>query len=336
MTNQSTRRGIRRREFIAGLGAAGVLSIAADAQPTGNTAVLGFLAAGSPQAFAPFVAAFQEGLKEAGFVDGQNLTIEYRWAEGRYERLPALADELVRQRVTVLASVGGDVSARAAKAATSTIPIVFATADDPVATGLVASLSHPAGNLTGVTWRGAELRGKNLELVHELLPALSVVAVLLNPKHPNAGVQLSNVQEAARTLGKTVRVLPASNAGEIETAFVTVSREKLGALIINPDPMFAIQRAQIVDLAARRAIPTVYFLREFVVAGGLMSYGSSLTGAYKLTGSYAGRLLQGAKPADLPIQQSTRIELVLNLKTAKSLGLTVPNTLLGRADEVIE
>ena len=298
--------------------------------------MLGFLGSGSPKPFASYVTAFLRGLEEAGYVDGRTVSIEYRWAEGRYDRLPALADELVRKPVDIIATVGGNVSAIAAKNATSTIPIVFATADDPVSTGLVSSLSRPAGNLTGLTWLGGGLGAKGLEFLHELMPSVSVIGVMINPKHPNVDVQTKIASEAAASLGKTVRFVNASTDREIEAAYAALVNEKIGAVILTTDPIFNNQRQQIIALEAYHLLPTVYFLREFVVEGGLMSYGASLKDAFHRSGTYAGRILKGAKPGDLPIEQSTKVELVINLKTAKALGVNFPFTLLGRADEVIE
>lgn len=276
------------------------------------------------------------GLKEGGFVDGQNLTIDYRWAEGHFERLPALAAELVRRPVDVLFAAQGNVSALAAKRATSTIPIVFVTADDPVATGLVASLSRPGGNLTGVSRLGTALVAKNVELVHQLLPSVTTIGLLVNPKRQTAQAQIKNAQDAAAALGKTMRVLQGSDARQIDAAFKTIASERIGGLVVPFDPVFNIHRRQIVALAAQQALPTAYSLRESVTSGGLMSYGDSATESYKLGGDLAARLLKGAKPSELPVQLTTKLELVINLKTAKALGLTIPITLLGRADEVIE
>ena len=326
---------MKRRDFISALGAAAAWPLTARAQPARHHAV-GFLANGTPQAFAPDVAGFLEGLKEAGFVDGRNLKIEYRWSEGQLERLPGLAAELAGRPVDVLATAGGNVSAVAAKQATSAVPIVFVTAADPVATGLVASLNRPGGNVTGVTWLGVDVLGKNMELMHELLPAVSVIGVLMNPKNTIVETQMKNARAAASATGKTIRALHASSDREIDAAFDTVAAERIGALLIATDPMFNIHRKRIVGLAARHAVPAVYFFRQFVADGGLMSYGSGVTEAYKVSGGYVGRILKGARPADLPVQQTTKVELVINLKTAKSLGLTFPNTLLGRADEVFE
>ena len=326
---------LKRREFITLLGGAAVAwPVVARAQQA--MPMVGYLGSGSPKTFGPHVKGFLNGLKRGGFIDGQNVKIEYRWAEGQFDRLPALAAELVQQRVDVLATTGGNVSALAAKRATSTIPITFLTADDPVSSGLVASLSRPGGNMTGVTWLGAELGAKNLELIRELLPSATKIGVLVNPKRPTADAQLKNIQDAAKVMGKTIRILPAVTKDDIESTFNTVASEHLGALVVASDPLFLINSAQILRLAASNAVPTVYFLRQFVDADGLMSYGASLEDASRLCGDYAARILKGAKPADLPVQQSTKVELVINLKTAKALGLAVPLPLLGRADEVIE
>lgn len=324
---------MKRRDVIAGLGATAVWPLAARGQ---TRPVVGFLGSVSFKTFTAHVDGFLLGFKESGFVDGRNVAIEYRWAEGQFDRLPALAAELVRRPVDLLVTVGGNVAALAAKRATSTIPIVFLTGDDPVVSGLVSSLSRPGGTMTGVTWLGGELGAKNLELMRELLPAVSVIGVLLNPGRPTAEAQLKNAQDAARSVGKTLRVFHASAKADFATAFEQARSENIGAMFIASDPLFLIDVNHMVELAGRHAIPTVYFLREFVAAGGLMSYGADIVSAAKLCGEYAGRILKGAKPADLPVQQSTKVELVINLKTAKALGLTIPLTLLGRADEVIE
>ncbi len=327
---------MKRRDLIAGLGAAAASSVfqplttSAQSQP-----VIGFLGNGSADGFVPHVAAFRQGLKDAGIADGQHV-IDFRWAAGHSERLPALAQELVRRPVDVIATIGGIVTARAAKAATSTIPIVFVTADDPVATGLVASLSRPDANLTGVARLNVELSGKTLEVMHELVPAAPVIGLLINPQRLTAETQLRNAQVAAKSFGKTIRVLHASSEREIDAVFETIAVERIGALIVNTEPLFNNRTTQIVALAARRGVPTIYFQREFVTAGGLISYGSSLPEVYRQSGEYTGRILKGAKPADLPVQQATKVELIVNLKTAKTLGLIIPITLLGRADEVIE
>ena len=326
---------MRRRDVITLLGGVAAWPLAAHAQQPARP-VVGFLSVLSPGPFAPFVAAFRAGLKEGGFVEGQNVAIEYRWAEGQSDKLPGLAADLVRRPVAVIATAGGIVTANAAKAATSTIPIVFGAADDPVASGLVASLNRPGGNITGVNWLGGGLRAKNLELLAELVPNAATFAVLFNPKNPNIDSQLKNTQEAASTLGRKLEVVTASSSGEIDAAFAAVVQAKASGLIVATDPLFADQRDRIVALAARHAVPAVYFLRAFVAAGGLMSYGSSLADAFRLVGGYTARVLKGDKPANLPVQQSTKVELVINLKAAKALGVTFPNTLLGRADEVIE
>jgi putative ABC transport system substrate-binding protein len=298
--------------------------------------VVGFLGTGTHDAIARSVAGFQAGLKEVGFVDGQNLTIDYRWAEGQYERLPTLAAELVRRPVDVLFAAQGNVSALAAQRATSTIPIVFITSDDPVGTGLVASFNRPGGNLTGVARLGTQLGAKNLELLHQLLPTVPLVGLLLNPKRPTAAAQIKSVRDAASTLGKTIRVLPASEERGIDTAFKTAASEHIGGLLVPFDGAFNSRRNQIVALAAQYAIPAAYSVREFISAGGLMSYGDDSAESYKLCGRLTARILKGAKPADVPVEQAAKLELVINLKTAKALGLTIPITLLGRADEVIE
>jgi len=325
---------IRRRDLIAMVGAAAAWPLAAQAQQPA-VPVIGFISTASAKAIASNVAAFLQGLKDFGFVEGQNLAIEYRWAEDHYDRLPALAAELVRRRVAVIVA-STSVATRAIKAATATIPIVFTTAEDPVAAGLVASLNRPGGNLTGVTFIGATLRAKNLELLHELVPALAMVGVLVNPNNPNTKPQLRDLQAAASKLGKTIHVLNAGTEGDIDTAFAALVQQQIGALIVGTDPVFTGRRDQLVALAARHQVRTVYFSRDFAEAGGLMSYGASLVNAFRLAGTYTGRILKGEKPADLPVQQATKIELVVNLKTAKALGIAIPPSLLARADEVIE
>jgi putative ABC transport system substrate-binding protein len=324
---------MRRRELIALLGGAAVWPALGRAQAR---PVVGFLGSVSFKTFTAHVDGFLQGFKDSGFVDGRNVAIEYRWAEGHFDRLPSLAEELVRRRVDLIVTVGGNVAVLAARHATSTIPIVFLTADDPVASGLVSSLSRPGGTMTGVTWLGGELGAKNLEVMRELLPAVNVIGVILNPTRPTAEAQLKNAQDAAHAIGKTLRVFHATNLGEVAAAFELAASDKIGALFIASDPAFLVDVNRVVEIASQHAIPTVYFLREFVVAGGLMSYGADIVSAAKLCGEYASRILNGAKPAELPIQQSTKVELVINLKAAKSLGLTFPITLLGRADEVIE
>ncbi len=326
---------MKRREFIGALvtGAALLPRRAARAQ---GTRTVGFLASGSRETFVTVVTGFQAGLKEAGFADGQNVAIEYRWGNGQFGLLPSLADDLAKRPVDVIVTMGGNVAAQAARRATSTIPIVFLTSDDPVASGLVQSLSRPGANMTGVTWLAVELGTKNLELIGELLPTTSNIAALVNPNRPTAETQIRNASGAAKALGKTLRILTAGTKDDIEAAFRTIASDNIGALFITVDPLFIVNRLQIIASAAKQAIPTVYFQREFVDLGGLMSYGANAHDAAKLCGGYAGRILKGDNPGDLPVQQSTRIETVINLRTARALGLTVPATLLARADEVID
>jgi putative ABC transport system substrate-binding protein len=326
---------MRRRDFITRLGSAAFAwPLAARAQQKAMP-VIGFLSGASAGPYAPFVAAVHEGLSESGYVEGQNLTIEYRWAEGHYDRLPALAADLVGRNVDAIL-VGGDEPARAAKSATSTIPIVFGIGADPVAAGFVASLARPGANLTGVTIIVAELTPKRFELLSELVPEARVIALLVNPNNANAGHNVQDAQDAARTKGVRLPILNAGTEGEIDVAFAALAQLRAGALLVGADPFFFGRREQIVALAARYAIPAINFEREFTVSGGLISYGTSLASVYRQIGIYAGKVLKGAKPADLPVQQPTKFELVINLKTAKVLGLTVPQTLLARADEVIE
>jgi putative ABC transport system substrate-binding protein len=276
------------------------------------------------------------GLAKAGYVEGQNVTIEYRWAEGHYDRLPALAEDLTRRRVTVIVTMGGEPSALAATAATQTIPIVFNSGGDPVEAGLVASLNRPGGNATGATMLAVELGPKQLEILQELVPKIAVIAVLVNPTIVLAEKEAKDATASARALGKQVHIVNASSEGEIETAFGNLMERRAGALMVAPDPFFFARREQIVALAAHYAVPAIYFLREFPEAGGLMSYGTSLAGVYEQVGLYAGRILKGEKPADLPVVQPTKFEFVINLKTANALGLDVPPSLLATADEVIE
>jgi putative ABC transport system substrate-binding protein len=279
--------------------------------------------------------AFRQGLSEAGYVEGQNLAIEYRWAEGHYDRLPALAADLVGRKVDLIMATSPP-SALAAKGATSTIPIVFRSGADPVRDGLVASLARPGGNLTGVSFIADELTAKRLELLSELVPRAGVIALLMNPNNATAERVIRDVQEAARTKGLQLHVLKASSESEIDTAFASLVQLHAGALVVGADPFLSSRREQIVALASRRAVPSIYAWREFAASGGLISFGPSLTSAFRLVGHYAGKVLKGAKPADLPVQQPTTFELVINLKTAKALGLTIPPSLLQRADQVIE
>ena len=295
--------------------------------------MIGFLGSGSSDPVA--VAAFAQGLKDTGFIESNNISIEWRWAEGQYNRLPSLAGELVSRGVAVI--VGFDAPASfAAKAATKTIPIVFATGADPIKTGLVDSISRPDGNLTGVSILTSTLGPKRLELLHELLPSTSTMALLVNPGNPNVGADAPETEAAANALGRRLEVLTASTERDLEAAFATMVKRQAGALVVMPDPLFFARREQLVALAARYAVPTIYPFREFAVAGGLMSYGGSLPDVYRPMGIHTGKILKGAKPADLPVMQAVKIELVINLKTAKTLSLTFPITLLGRADEVIE
>jgi putative ABC transport system substrate-binding protein len=282
------------------------------------------------------VAAIRQGLKEVGYVEGQNVALDFRWADGRYNRLPAYAAELVRRRVTVIVTTGGDPAAQAAKAATAIVPIVVVSGSDPVKVGLVASLNRPGGNITGVYLLLLGLGAKRLGLLYELVPAANPIGVLVNPNFADAQTQLRDVEDAAQSLGLKLVVLNASTELEIDTAFADLARQKIGAVLVVSDPFFTIRRVQVAALAARHAIPAVYELREYVVAGGLMSYGPSLAEGYRLGGIYAGKILKGAKPADLPVMQPTKFELVINMKTAKELGLTIKPGILAIADEVIE
>lgn len=328
---------MRRREFMTLVGgAAAAWPLAATAQQAAMP-VIGSLNAGSLDGYANHTVAFRQGLKEAGFVPGQNVTIEYRWAAGHYDRLPALAADLVSRRVTVLFASGGNVSVRAARATTATIPVVFTSGADPVQAGLVASLNRPEGNMTGISFAGRALGPKRLELIRELLPTAAKIAVLHNPRNPLRPVELADLQAAAATLGQQLHLLTASNIAEIDQAFVQLGQQKPDALALNGDIFFTSQRDLIVALAARHRIPTIYHAEEFARAGGLISYGASVAAAYRQAGVYTGRILKGAKPADLPVLLPTKFDLVINLKTAKALGLNVPEPfLLFRVDEVIE
>jgi putative ABC transport system substrate-binding protein len=323
---------MRRREFITLLGGAAAWPLTARAQqPT--LPVIGFLHSGSAS---PAHAAFHGSLNETGYVDGRSVRIDYRYAGGDYDRLPALAADLVRRQVAVLAASGGVHTALAAKAATATIPIVFANGSDPVKFGLVASLNRPGGNVTGVSFFTAQLEGKRLGLLRELVPQATAIAALVNPANANADNQSKELKEAARTLGLQLHVLNAGSEREIETAFATLAQIRAGALAVASDPFLFARRQQLIVLAARHAVPAIYEWREFAEAGGLVSYGTSLTEAYRQAGSYAGRILKGEKPSDLPVVQTTKFEFVLNLTVAKVLGLDVPPGLSARADEVIE
>ena len=299
--------------------------------------VIGLLGGTSLDGFAERMRGFHQGLKEAGFTDGENVAIEFRWAENKLDRLPALADELVRRQVAVIVAVGGTVPAIAAKAATANIPIVFAIGEDPVKLGLVTSLSRPGGNVTGINFFIGELAAKRLELLRELVPTIKRVAVLINPANTaRAESNRREAETAARAIGLQVQIFETSNAGEINTAFATLARERPDALFVSPDPFFTVRRVQLATMAARHAIPTSFATRDLVEAGGLMSYGTDLNDATRQAGVYTGRLLKGAKPGDLPVVQSTKFELVVNHQTARMLGLTVPQSLIATADEVIE
>jgi ABC-type uncharacterized transport system substrate-binding protein len=325
---------MKRRAFITLFGSTAFLRpLAVRAQQKATPAV-GFLHSASPGPYAPFLAAFHQGLSETGYVEGQNLAIEYRWAENRYDQLPALAADLVGRKVDVIAAITPP-SALAAKEATSTIPIVFGTADS-VAEGLVASLARPGGNLTGFSNILGELTPKRLELLSELVPQAKVIALLVNPHYPNTERIIRDVQEAARAKDLQLDILKASSESEIDAAFATLVQLPAGALLVGNDPLFTGRRDQLVALASRAAVPAIYHWREFAAAGGLISYGPSLTAINRQVGIYVGKILNGAKPTDLPVQQPTKFELVINLKTAKALGLTVPESLLAHADEAIE
>jgi putative tryptophan/tyrosine transport system substrate-binding protein len=327
---------MRRREFIAFVGSTAVAwPLMARAQPPAMP-MIGFLSAGTFESTRDYVAAFHRSLADGGFTEGRNVGIEYRWSEDHNDRLPALAEDLVRRQVTVIVAASTPASL-AAKAATQTIPIVFAVGTDPVGVGLVASLAHPGGNITGVTNLNVELFKKCFELMYGLMSPAVTIAVLINPANiAQAATERATVQDAAHALGARVLFLNASTAAEIESAFEVLVGQRVGTLVVSGEQFFLTQRNRLVELAAQHAIPTIYAFREFPIAGGLMSYGADFTEPYRLLGGYAGRILKGEKPTDLPVQQATKVELVINLKTAKTLGLNIPLPLLGRADLVIE
>jgi putative ABC transport system substrate-binding protein len=325
---------MNRREFISFAAAAAAWPRAARAQQA--MPVIGMLGATTAQGYAAQLAAFRRGLAEVGFVEGRDVAIEYRWAEDQYERLPELAADLVRRHVAVIATIGGNAASVAAKAATRTIPVVFHGSVDPVEAGFVASLNRPGGNLTGVVTLNIDTGQKRLELMHELVPTASTIALLLNPTNTVAETQTKDLQAAARTLGLELHVLHATTEREFEPAFADLMRLRAGGLVIGTDGFLVSSSEQLAALTLRHAVPAIFQYRAFVEAGGLMSYGGSVTDSYRLSGVYTGRILKGEKPADLPVQQATKVELIINLKTAKALGLTVPLPLLGRADEVIE
>jgi len=327
---------MRRREFITLFsGAVATWPLAAGAQQPAIP-MIGFLSSGSSDAYAEYAAGFREGLKQFGYVEGQNVAIEYRWAEGQYDRLHDLAADLVRRQVAVIVASGGPPPAVAAKTATSTIPIVFSSIDDPIKLGLVASLNRPSGNATGMSLFRTELVAKQLELLRELMPKVHVIGVLVNPTSPNAESYVSDIREAARILDRQLSIANASSTADIDAAFQTFAQQGVGALLVTADTLFNNQRDQLVALAVRFRLPAVSQFREFAVAGGLISYGTNVTDVYRQIGLYTGRILNGDKPADLPVVRPTRFDLVINLKTAKVLGLDVPSILLARADEVIE
>jgi putative ABC transport system substrate-binding protein len=330
---------MKRREFIALLGGGGLLLAVKVRRARGQQPampVIGFLGGGSPDKDAKRVGAYRQGLSETGYVEGKNVAIEYSWAEGQYDRFPDLATDLVRRQVNVIAALGGTPSAQAAKIATTSIPIVFETAVDPVEFGLVKSLNRPGGNLTGVTILSVELGPKLLELLHELVPAATVMALLVNPTNPISETVSRDARAAARTLGLQLHVLQASTEREFDTVFATLVELHVGALAIGPDVLFTNGSAKLAALMLRHALPAIYPIREFAAAGGLISYGPSIAETWRLMGIYTGRILKGEKPADLPVQQVTKVELVINLRAAKALGVTFPLTLVARADEVIE
>jgi putative ABC transport system substrate-binding protein len=329
---------MKRREFITLLvGAGGVWPLAVQAQQPAMP-IVGFLHIYSPddEGALRYVAAFRQGLKEAGFAEGQNVAVEYRWAQGHYDRLPGLAADLVRREVAVLAATGGEPSPQVAKAATQTIPIVFTANGDPVAQGLVPNLNRPGGNVTGVTIFGAASVTKRLQLLHELVPQVAVIGFLTNPNHPNSNIEIKAVQIAARTLGKEILVFNASSESELDNAFASMAQQQVGALVGGSDTFLTNRRDQISSLAAHYRIPAISYVREYAQAGGLMAYGNRVEDMYRLVGIYAGRILKGEKPGDLPIQESTKFELLINLKAAKALGIEIPISMQLLADEMIE
>jgi len=326
---------MRRRDFIAFLGSSAVAwPLAARAQQ--SLPVVGFLSSRSPEESAHLVEAFRGGLKDGGFIEGQSVTFEFRWARGDYDRLPALAAELVNRRVSVIAAVGGDPSNKAAKQATATIPIVFATGSDPVQAGLVESFNRPGGNATGLTTSTNLMEPKRLGLLRELAPGVSLVGALVNPNFPAAVRQAGDIAQAARTVGQRILIANASTDDELEAAFASFVRAGVGALLVTADPYFDVRRDRIVAFAARQRLPAIYQFREFAVAGGILSYGLSFVDVYRQVGVYTAKILNGAKPAELPVQQVTKFELIINMKTAKTLGISISDNLLSLADEVIE
>jgi putative ABC transport system substrate-binding protein len=327
---------LKRREFITVLAGAAVASPLVSRAQQRSLPVIGMLCGGNPESDAERVSAFLGGLKEGGFVDGQNVVLEYRWAEQQYDRMPALVADLVRREVVLIVAMGGIPSALAAKTATAKIPILFALGGDPVKMGVVSSLNQPGGNLTGVSFLINALGAKQLEVLHETVPKTALIGFLGNSTNPNADTDKKNAEAAAEALGRRLLVVQANTDAGLETAFATLAQEGVGALVVGADFFLVSRRNKLIELAARQHLPAIYPLREFAIAGGLMSYGTNLAEGYRFTGLYAGRILKGEKPANLPVQQSTKVELVINLRTAKTLGIDVPLTLLGRADAVIE
>ena len=325
---------MKRREFITLLGGTAAWPLAARAQQTATIPIIGFLSSASADAFPDRTRAFRQGLSELGYIEGQNVTIEYRWAEGQSDRVPALAAELVGRQVSVI--VANYPPVLAAKAATATIPIVFTSGADPVKAGLVASFNRPERNVTGVHLIGSALENKRLELLHQLVPGATLIGVVANPKNPDATLQLRELEDAAGAIKRRIHVVRASTEAEINTAFASVAQQRAGALLVTGDPFFSSHRVQFVTLADRYKLPTIYNQRDYVDKGGLISYGTDFAEGYRLAAMYVGKILKGAKPADLPVIQPTKFELVINLKTAKTLGLTVPLTLQAASDEVIE
>jgi ABC-type uncharacterized transport system substrate-binding protein len=326
---------VNRRAFITLLGGAPAWPLAVSAQQAGKP-VVGFLHGGSPAERAHVIAAFRQGLRAAGYVEGQNLIVEYHWADDQLDRLPAMAAELVRRRVSVIATPAGSIATVAAKAATTTIPIVFGSENDPIKAGLVTSFNRPSGNATGVYFLSGGLGEKRLGLIRELLPRTDLVGLLLNPNNPLADAITSEVRAAGSAVGQQVEVLHARNSQEIDVVFATLLQKRASAFVLSPDPLFFTRRVQLVTFATRYGIPAIYTSREFAQVGGLMSYGPDLPDVWRQVGNYIGRILKGAKPADLPVVQSTKLELVINLPTSRAFGLEIPPMLLARADEVIE
>jgi putative ABC transport system substrate-binding protein len=326
---------MRRREFVVAVGAT-VLGLPLAGRAQQQLPTIGFLSSAAQDGYRVYLDSFRQGLREMGFVEGRDVRIEYRWAEGQYERLPALANELVGRNVTVIFAAGGNPPALAAKAATGAIPIVFVSGGDPISSGLVASLSRPGGNVTGVNWIASALVPKRLDFLRQLIGDSTTIGALLNPGFEDHVGQVRELQEARATIGQEIVILSAATADELETAIASAVKRGVGGLVIGNDPYFLGRRDQIVTLAARYAIPTIYFVREFTDAGGLLSYGASLTDASRQGGVYIGKILRGVKPAELPVEQPTRFELVVNLKTAKALGLTIPPAIISRTDELIE